>query len=1393
MKSPNRISPSAWLRVAATAVGAAALAGLMAATAVIAERLPAPLPAFLRAAPMAALADGAAIGAEPADASTAEGGGGFGCGLVLQPACSPCGGLGQRACTVTERIPSCDSGLREQAGCSGNCTGPVFDSSGTCVGLSPCGGEGQRACTISGEGTPGCQSGLTEVPGCTGDCQGPVFTSSGTCIRLSACGGEGQRACTITEPSPGCQTGLTEVPTCVGDCRGPVFDSSGLCTRLSPCGGKGQRGCTIDERPENPGCDDGLTEVPGCSGDCLGKGLLGLKSLGMCGEAEHIAEPTTNAFPTVGECSMAGYADMHMHQFAHLAHGGGVLAGKPYDPAGVNTALGPDFTTALDLVNGDGSPLGRYEDASAAIAAAQTDDSDIANLLRDIQEFATNLLVNLLQCPSAFNCSQDYFHAFHDPLIGDSVGSFIGTKDGAGFSNFGAPLFNGWPRWTSTTHQQVYYKWLERAWQGGLRLMTELAVTNEALCRGSKHRAGIDCFDSMAAIDEQIDAAKAFQAFVDSKHGGTGKGWYRIVTTPLEARQVMASGKLAVVLGIETAELFNCYEDPDKQNVDSADGKCTPEYIDEQINKYYDKGVRHVFPIHNFDNAFGAAATWQDGIEVGQRVVEGRWWETYNCDALGYGFQLGDFTQTLITLLKFTAFIPTTESLPDRESQTATCNVRGMTSLGETLMNKLMAKGMIIDVDHMSASSFHRALLLAENYQGGQYPGIVASHVLSFDRHQQNTFKDGELKGSRHERLRTSQQLQRIKNVGGMVAAMLKDDGQDTDLKGIKYTIPYRQDVADDCRHSSKTFAHAYQYLVDQMDGPVALGSDFNGVAGHIGPRFGVEACGGDDGSANERAWQIRNNNRIGYPFTLPGFGTFNRQVTGQRTFDYNYDGMAHVGLLPDFVQDLKTVGMPQGYVDKMFGSAEAYVKMWESATAKTSDPSDDTPPEVIANPCLALGTIPPAVTISAPPTIEATSASGAPVVFTATATDPQQGTLPTTCNLASGLTRPLGPHEITCTATDADGNEGSSTVTVTVVDTTPPEMAINAPSPVEATSPAGAPVTFTTAAYDTVDGILPVTCSFLSGTVRPIGSTTIACSVADSHHNRREATAAVHVHDTTPPVLTTPTVPPREAIDASGAPVSFTVTAVDIVDTTPFFLCFPSSGAIFPVGPSTVWCFARDDYNNFATKTFEVQIAEPLPPVVTITPVPTLEATSSLGAVATFTASAVDNFDGPLPATCSPLSGATFPLGNTTVTCQATDAVGHVGTASIVVRVVDTTPPVVTCSADQIALSPPHHKMVPVRTTVTVTDGGSGPAGFVLLSATSNEPDNGLGDGDTANDIQGFVAGTPDVFGELRAERSGKGSGRVYTLAYQGRDIAGNVAQCTVRVTVPHNQSTSK
>ncbi|MEZ4862420.1 MAG: LamG-like jellyroll fold domain-containing protein [Caldilineaceae bacterium] len=130
--------------------------------------------------------------------------------------------------------------------------------------------------------------------------------------------------------------------------------------------------------------------------------------------------------------------------------------------------------------------------------------------------------------------------------------------------------------------------------------------------------------------------------------------------------------------------------------------------------------------------------------------------------------------------------------------------------------------------------------------------------------------------------------------------------------------------------------------------------------------------------------------------------------------------------------------------------------------------------------------------------------------------------------------------------------------------------------------------------------------------------------------------------------------------------------------------------------------------------------------------------------------------------------------------TFKASDGLEESNVA-IVTLFVDNVPPTVTCSANPNNVWPPNNKFVTINVAVTVTDDASGPAGFTLLSIANNETG--------AGDVQGWTVGTPDTQGEVRASRNGNGNGRIYTLTYEGRDVAGNAARCTTTVTVPKNQ----
>ena len=115
-----------------------------------------------------------------------------------------------------------------------------------------------------------------------------------------------------------------------------------------------------------------------------------------------------------------------------------------------------------------------------------------------------------------------------------------------------------------------------------------------------------------------------------------------------------------------------------------------------------------------------------------------------------------------------------------------------------------------------------------------------------------------------------------------------------------------------------------------------------------------------------------------------------------------------------------------------------------------------------------------------------------------------------------------------------------------------------------------------------------------------------------------------------------------------------------------------------------------------------------------------------------------------------------------------------------------DTIPPTITAAASPSALWPPNYKMWNINATVVARDICDPNPAVTLFSATSNEPND-------SDDIQGAAIGTPDFEVELRSERDGGGTGRVYTLTYKATDRSGNSSTASALVTVPHDMRDKK
>ncbi len=431
----------------------------------------------------------------------------------------------------------------------------------------------------------------------------------------------------------------------------------------------------------------------------------------------------------------------------------------------------------------------------------------------------------------------------------------------------GWPNFPWWPNSTQLTHSGYYYKWMERAWLSGLRITVTQLVENEVLCNvqstiNPAGWVGANSCNTMDSIRLQIQRLHEMQDYIDAQYGGPGEGFFRIVTSPEQARRVIADGKLAVVMGVEASETFNCGEKD----------FCNISKVEQGLTELYNLGVRSIFPAHKFDNQLSGAILEDGFINIGEALSTGHYYETKHCDDKTRGKAMTSGVPVVGEIPLVTDLLGQIGATPTYEDHSDHCNIRGLTPLGVYLVNRMIDLNMIVDLDHLSADATNQVMdIIAARH----YSGVVSSHSFM------HSAKDGSL----HEN------FQRMLDVGGFAAHY--NQGVD----GTRYKIPRYLDAVE------KT-----PYLP-----AVGIGTDMSGLGGQPDAR----ASAAQD--------------PLLYPFTNEFGLTFDRQVSGNRTFDLNNDGMAHYGMLADLMQDFRLRSGSRAY-EAIMKSAEGYLQMWERA-----------------------------------------------------------------------------------------------------------------------------------------------------------------------------------------------------------------------------------------------------------------------------------------------------------------------------------------------------------------------------------------------------------------------------------------------------------------------------
>jgi hypothetical protein len=312
--------------------------------------------------------------------------------------------------------------------------------------------------------------------------------------------------------------------------------------------------------------------------------------------------------------------------------------------------------------------------------------------------------------------------------------------------------------------------------------------------------------NDMASVHIQSRDLFALQNYVDAQYGGPGKGWFRVVKDPFQARRVINQGKLAVVEGIEVSRILGCGE------VNHV-SQCSPAQVDQGLKEVRALGVSSFYPVHKFDNAFGG--TKMDGgavgtvINGGNHLETGHFWDVKTCTGSAHDSQqlqpsdggLPNFPGT-----PFAAFFPG-GIVPVYTSPPPHCNQQGLTSLGAYLLEHMMNKHFIIEIDHMDVKTGNQALSVIEKRH---YSGVVSPHNWS-----------------------SPEQYPRIYNAGGFITpiagsspeSFVSEWRKDKKLRSAKYKFGfgYGSDMNGLADQSQPTNRHPVHYPFRSFTGQVSF------------------------------------------------------------------------------------------------------------------------------------------------------------------------------------------------------------------------------------------------------------------------------------------------------------------------------------------------------------------------------------------------------------------------------------------------------------------------------------------------------------------------------------------------------------------------------------------
>lgn len=583
--------------------------------------------------------------------------------------------------------------------------------------------------------------------------------------------------------------------------------------------------------------------------------------------------PVPQGTPTPKKITLPlrGYVDMHTHPMSHLGFGKKLMHGAPdlgsIVPKGSWACNPKDFRAtqiweALSSCAGDHGGWGTDNKCGdtmrAAIINFGVDDSFVYKV------------------PPEQNLHGDHHHP-------------------------GYPDFKYWPHQTSKLHQQMWWEWIQRAKEGGLRVMVALSVNSQLLANVIN---GDSPKNDMGSSNLQITEIKSFV----KRHSD----FMEIAYTPADLRRIVAADKLAVILGMEIDDFGGFV----------AQGKAfsmLPEvtqrvFVKAVLQGVYDQGVRYVFPIHLTNNVFGGTAVYNVMFNFANKHNSGSYFEleTSPDPSIKYNINFNG-NETTVLAVHLRQMMDEVGELPAPCFNDISClpggkvrccspaldilkdawgfggnaaayqglpgghiNRLGLTPLGIYAIEEMMKLGFMIDIDHMGLKSMSASLDLAEKFKTG-YPLNMGHNGIRYN--------DSKHIGT--ERNVSGEQIVRLMKLKGMFGIGTADQTPAEFISAYRRVMNWAEN-------------HGVEYA------SLGVGTDANGL-------------------------EPLPKNTPGLLSTMFYEKTgLTRQKTGNRIWDYTKDGVAHYGLMNEFMRDVKTQPNGEEVYNHLWQSAEHFARMWE-------------------------------------------------------------------------------------------------------------------------------------------------------------------------------------------------------------------------------------------------------------------------------------------------------------------------------------------------------------------------------------------------------------------------------------------------------------------------------